>query len=641
MKKKKKTNTTTTTTTTTVAKKKKTDRNLDAVCPRASRVMNKRTAGNAGSEPKRGLRAREGPKEELFFRQPTWRKKMATSIEYDMVAAVENEISCPVCWEDFEEPKSLPNCAHNVCQLCLEGMVKKRNESIECPVCRVESIIPKGGVAAFPKNHLLVRLIEQTPGYKEKKRIKEAVKMCEEKVEGAKTAIKDLEDHFETAKIQDEEIVQEIKSLAEVVVTKVREQEQKMLSQIKNRQICQQKLIQTLKSDTMKLCENSSGCIKTLKCILQNFESKNLKDVSCVSVEELNEFTESLEMCMLEANCEFTQQFSVLLTGTDIVKKFIEDECLLGELTINSGRALAHQVVAEPASVPSVSEATPSPSGIDFSRCGSLIQTIDSSSCGIAQFIPFSVAVSRNSGHIVVLDEQRKWVHIFDEEGEPLNKFRIKFGDLWDVAVSNENEIVVVNRESNRLLHYDMNGNFKKKFLTAAKENVKFSSLSIDIHGRFIISSCYYSDTDDDDDDVTSCILVYSPSGNLTLSFGEEILSVPAKAVFLNGKFFVTDFNLGKVVVFDKNGIFLETFGVCELEDPFGIAADHINGNLVVCERKKNAIYIYSQTGRLRHHFQTMHKPIEVAFTKNYKKLLICCDSQDDDKSYLQIVTYL
>ena len=560
---------------------------------------------------------------------------MATSIHYDMVAAVENEISCPVCWEDFEEPKSLPNCAHNVCQLCLEGMEKKRNEAIECPVCRVESIIPKGGVAAFPKNHLLVRLMEQTPGHKEKKILNEAVKKCEEKVGGAKSAIKDLEDRFETTKIEDEETMQEIKSLAEVVVTKMREQEQKMLFKTKSRQTRKQKVIQTLKSDTMKLCENASGCIQTVKCILQNFESKNLKDVSCVSVEELNEFTKSLEMCILRANCEFSQQFGVLLTRTDTVKKFIEDECLLGMLAMVADR---DPDIAEPASVPSVSEATPRPSSIDFSRCGSWIQTIDSASCGIAQFIPFSVAASRNSGHVVVLDEERKWVHIFDEEGEPLNKFRIKFGDLWDVAVSNENEIVVLNRESNRLLHYDMNGNFKKKFLTAAKENVKFSSLSIDVHGRFIMSSCSV----DNEDDVTCCILVYSPSGNLTLSFGEEKLLAPGKAVFLNGKFFVTDSNLKSVVVFDKRGIFLETFGVGQLEEPDGIAADHSNGNLVVCDRERDAICIYSQTGHLLHHFRTFHTPLQVAFTKNYDKLLICFENQyRDDESYLQIVAYI
>ena len=46
-------------------------------------------------------------------------------------------------------------------------------------------------------------------------------------------------------------------------------------------------------------------------------------------------------------------------------------------------------------------------------------------------------------------------------EGEVLNKIHIKFGNLWDISVSNDEEIVVVNHEKkNRLLHYDMNGNF-------------------------------------------------------------------------------------------------------------------------------------------------------------------------------------
>ena len=85
-----------------------------------------------------------------------------------------------------------PNCAHNVCQQSLQGMEKKRNNVLECPVCRVESVIPKGGVAAFPKNHLLVRLIEQSPGRKEKRYLKEAVKRCKDKLQGAKDSLFNL-----------------------------------------------------------------------------------------------------------------------------------------------------------------------------------------------------------------------------------------------------------------------------------------------------------------------------------------------------------------------------------------------------------------------------------------------------------------
>ena len=87
---------------------------------------------------------------------------MATATLNDVVAAVELEISCPICLEDFEEPKCLPNCAHNVCQHCLEGMLRKKTDFVECPVCRIESAIPQGGIAAFPKNHLIVRLIDHT-----------------------------------------------------------------------------------------------------------------------------------------------------------------------------------------------------------------------------------------------------------------------------------------------------------------------------------------------------------------------------------------------------------------------------------------------------------------------------------------------
>lgn len=568
---------------------------------------------------------------------------MATSIQNDVVAAVENEISCPVCLDDFEEPKCLPNCAHNVCQHCLEGMVKKRQSSIECPVCRIESVIPNGGVAAFPKNHLLVRLIERTPGRKEKEAIKEALKTCKGKLEVAEAALKEMEDRYVTSRSQAEQIKEKIKSIAENVVTKVREQEIKMLSEIDQKlsQNRNEGTFDSHKSNTSELCENASSCIRTVEDILQNGEPSDLKDLKDALIEELSEFSESLESRVFWANCEFTHRFDVSLTNTDIVDRFVQEECMLGKLTINTDSESAPE---DAECIPTVSVfsgfciATPVvQKSIDYSRSGSLIQTIDNSSIGVAKFTPFSVAVSRNSGHFVALDEEMKHVHIFNEEGEPLKKFRIMYGDLWDIGVSNENEIVVLNRESNRLLHYDMNGNFKKKFVTAPKDNVKFTSLSVDIHGRFIISSSpCYSETEED---TMPRILVYNPSGKPTMSFGDDRLLSPEKAVFLNGKFFVVDHGHECIVIFDKNGDFLEEIGRGRLDHPCSIAADFTNGNLVVCDRGNSTIQIYSQAGCLLHRFRTEHIPLQVAFTKNYKNLLICFEI-DDGKKNIQMMTY-
>lgn len=565
---------------------------------------------------------------------------MAASIQNDVVAAVEHEISCPVCLDDFEEPKCLPNCAHNVCQHCLEGMVKKRQSSIECPVCRIESAIPNGGVAAFPKNHLLVRLIERTPGRKEKEAIKEALKNCKGKLEGAETALKEMEDRYETSRSQAEQIKQKIQSMAESVVTMVREQETKMLNEIDQKlsQNRNEGTFEMHKSNTSGLCENASSCIQTVEDILQNGVVSDLKDLKEALIEELNEFSESLESRMFWANCEFTHPFDVSLANTESVDKFIQEKCLLGNLTINTDSASVPEDIPTASGFSGLCIATPvMQKSVDYSLCGSLIQIVDSSSCGVANFTPFSVAVSRSSGHFVALDEEMKHVHIFNEEGEPLKKFRIMYGDLWDIGVSNENEIVVLNRESNRVLHYDMNGNFRKKFVTAPKENVKFTSLTVDIHGRFIISSCpCYEETQDD---AMPNILVYNPSGKLTLSFGDERLSSPEKAVFLNGKFFVVDCGNECIMVFDKSGHFLEEIGKGHLKRPGSIAADYSNGSLAVSDRGTSTIQIFSQDGRLLHCFGTEHIPLQVSFTKNYENLLVCFEI-DDGKKNIQMLTY-
>ena len=556
---------------------------------------------------------------------------MATSIQHDLVSVVEHEISCPICFEDFEEPKCLPNCAHNICQQCLQGMEKKRNNVLECPVCRVESVIPKGGVAAFPKNHLLVRLIEQSPGRKEKRYLKEAVKRCKEKLQGAKDSLTEMEKRYVNSKTKRDEMKQRIQSLVEGVVKTAREQEQKMLDEINSRYDQDEGIYETLQSSAMELSENATECIETVQGIIQNGELKDLKGLKDALAEQVNDLSECLEMRMLEANGEFTQPFDISLTNTDLAEKFIDEEFSLGKLSI--GRFKSTDLAETPqhfwtAWVPSgwaVTEVNPVPavvSGVEeCPSSGSLIQRIDSFSCGKEDFEPFSVAASRHSGDFAVLDRENKHVHVFNEDGAILNSFRVKYGDLFDIAFSSEDEIVVLNRERNRLLHYDYFGNFHKKVMSACKENVKFTSLTVDVHGRYIISSRpYYSH--EYQGETSPCILVYSSSGNLTLSFGEDELVSPKRAVFLNGKFYVADSEREEVLVFDKRGSLVDTLGDCELGMPSGITADCNNRHLLVSDT--SGVLVYNQSGLFVDFFDTGEEPIQIAVTKFRENVLVC-----------------
>ena len=293
-------------------------------------------------------------------------------MEASVVEAVENELSCPICYEDFEEPKCLPNCAHNICQNCLERMAKRKRKVIECPVCRVESVIPNGGVVTFPKNHLLVRLLENS-ALKERKSIKHALENCKSKIENAKADLKETEDFFVTAKSQVEETKQKIKSLADQAVFMVRKQERQMFHEIDQRlrDNLNEGAFETHKMNTLKLCDSASSCVQATREELQNGRM-SVKDSCEDLVQKLNNFSTALDTRMDWAKCEFKQSFEVSLTNSDSLEKFVsEKKSLIGELNITTSTPAA-------------------PKLLKYSRSGSLIQIIDNRCLhGTTQFSPF------------------------------------------------------------------------------------------------------------------------------------------------------------------------------------------------------------------------------------------------------------
>ena len=73
------------------------------------------------------------------------------------VKKAQNNLTCPVCYQLFKNPKYLP-CYHSYCKGCLEKMqVQSR---IICPECRKEAKVPAGGVKELATNFLINRLVD-------------------------------------------------------------------------------------------------------------------------------------------------------------------------------------------------------------------------------------------------------------------------------------------------------------------------------------------------------------------------------------------------------------------------------------------------------------------------------------------------
>ena len=73
------------------------------------------------------------------------------------VKKAQNNLSCPVCYQLFNNPKYLP-CYHSYCEGCLEKM--QVQSKIFCPECRKEAKVPAGGVKEFATNFFINRLVD-------------------------------------------------------------------------------------------------------------------------------------------------------------------------------------------------------------------------------------------------------------------------------------------------------------------------------------------------------------------------------------------------------------------------------------------------------------------------------------------------
>ncbi|XP_068708646.1 tripartite motif-containing protein 2-like [Montipora foliosa] len=522
-----------------------------------------------------------------------------------IVSIMGDETTCPVCLEEFQEPKCLPSCAHNVCERCLENMVRKNAFTISCPQCREESFLPPAGVSSLPTNHLLLRLIENTPARKEKKAISEALNVCKERVKAAEYALQEMEECYGRATDQGKKLKYEINKLSDDLIQAINDQRKCLLSQLDNflAEHFDVDSVQIERKNLDSFLKDAWSCMLKATEILQQGEISKLLESKDILVEKLKEISSTADERTLEAK-RLSKQADMDFHHSPLIE--LHGNCveMVGKLALSASNFA--NTVANAAGL------------IDYSRCGEVSETI------VTGVSTFAMAVSNISGDIALLDEENRFIYIYSHMGDPICGFRIRYGDLWDVAFSKDDEIIVLNRECNRLLHYDREGTFIKKYVKAPNARVKFTRISSDVEGRLLVTSSPRDCCDEPEEMVEPCILVYSSDRKFQFSFGEDRLRCPQDVAFHQGKFFVTDGDLECVKVFSGRGNFLFDFGSGALLDPIGIAVDPINNVVLVCNGSSNAIVVFQPDGEVISEIETSDEPLHVALSSTAKSLIVC-----------------
>ena len=535
------------------------------------------------------------------------------------------ESTCPICLEEYVDPKVLP-CLHNICKKCLKEMLHRHTLSFHCPICRAVCPVPERGLQGFPTNDYLARLIRESPAKKVIQVIKNALKECSEKL----TIVRRI---YDEARIdlgrQGERIKERIHEDFDNLVEVLRKQEEALCSEVdclvereeKKHPACflalQTETLLTHIESRLKLRDNLD-IANDKEHLMNRIRDAN---VACTKLSHLHSAETEKPKALFEfiGNKEVLQCVSGNMFGSVTLK---------GEL--KSSNTLIHSPVSEDLQ------------SLEVLKPGTRFHSLNIPQPFKRKFQPFAVAMN-DEGSIAVSDQGNHSVLLYSKEGEFIARIGARGsrqGSLESptgVTFLSRHLIAIADGcvfgNPARIQAFDSAGRFTRCLVKLTVNSYWFTRLSTANNQDLIVTCTPVMPGYD------PCIKVFNTSGEELLCFGTGLsgkLLDPAKAVWYNNEYFVSDVdkknNRCMVSVFDQQGKYLRAFGECMLKKepnehafyPLVIALDAADFKVLTYSGLYKLVRCYLLNGAMESYYNTLAGITDMAVTGDGRVFVVC-----------------